>query len=127
MNRIFMSAVVSLWIFSGFCGEISIKNGEKIAFLGDSIAYGEKQPSRYMDLVTMSLAHYGIRIQRIDGGVPGFRSDLMLQYLDVKALKFKPDVVTIGLGINDIGRWNGSKQIPPEVYERLRAEMEAGE
>ena len=89
MNRIFMSAVVSLWIFSGFCGEISIKNGEKIAFLGDSIAYGEKQPSRYMDLVTMSLAHYGIRIQRIDGGVPGFRSDLMLQYLDVKDYSIK--------------------------------------
>lgn len=84
-------------------GEIPLANGQKIAFLGDSItANGTKSPLGWVNEVVAGLAANGITVTSIGAGVHGDTSKGMLARLDKDVLAKKPDWMTLSCGVNDL-------------------------
>jgi lysophospholipase L1-like esterase len=91
--------------------EIAVKNGEKIAFLGDSItAGGWGSPSGYVRLVIAGLEANGIKAEPVPAGISGHKSDQMLARLDKDVLSKKPQWMTLSCGVNDV--WHGPRGVP---------------
>jgi lysophospholipase L1-like esterase len=103
-------------------GEPLVKNGQTIAFLGDSItAYGWASPSGYVHLVVDGLAKEGITVTPIPAGVGGNTSKDMLQRLDGSVLEKKPDWMTLSCGVNDV--WHGPTGVDLPAYKKNIAEI----
>ena len=91
--------------------EIAVKNGEKIAFLGDSItAGGWGNPAGYVRLVIAGLDANGIKAEPVPAGIGGHKSDQMLARLDKDVLSKKPQWMTLSCGVNDV--WHGPRGVP---------------
>ena len=91
--------------------EIAVKNGEKIAFLGDSItAGGWGNPAGYVRLVIAGLEANGIKVEPVPAGIGGHKSDQMLARLDKDVLSKKPQWMTLSCGVNDV--WHGPRGVP---------------
>ncbi len=91
--------------------EIAVKNGEKIAFLGDSItAGGWGNPAGYVRLVIAGLEANGIKAEPVPAGIGGHKSDQMLARLDKDVLSKKPQWMTLSCGVNDV--WHGPRGVP---------------
>ena len=90
--------------------EITVKSGEKIAFLGDSItAGGWGNPAGYVRLVIAGLEANGIKAEPVPAGIGGHKSDQMLARLDKDVLSKKPQWMTLSCGVNDV--WHGKKGV----------------
>jgi lysophospholipase L1-like esterase len=97
--------------------EILIKNGESIAFLGDSItANGWSESGGYVKLVVDGLAKEGVTVTPIPAGVGGHKSNDMLARLDKDVLSKKPTWMTLSCGVNDV--WHGANGVPLEDYKK---------
>jgi lysophospholipase L1-like esterase len=97
--------------------EIPIKNGEKVAFLGDSItAGGYSQATGYVQLVGKGLAANGVTIEIIGAGISGHKSNQMLERLERDVLSKKPNWMTLSCGVNDV--WHGPKGVLLEDYKK---------
>lgn len=109
---LFLSAQTSL-----VQAEILVKEGEKIAFLGDSItAAGFSNAGGYVQLIGAGLATNGTKVELIGAGWSGHKSDQMLARLDRDVLSKKPQWMTLSCGVNDV--WHGIKGIPLPDYEK---------
>mgnify|MGYP001086768955 CR=1 FL=1 len=98
-------------------GEIIIKNGEKMAFLGDSItAQGWNSSTGYVRLVLAGLKEQGINITPIPVGAGGHQSIMMLRRLDKDVLQKKPHWMTLSCGVNDV--WHGARGVKLEDYKK---------
>jgi len=87
-------------------GEIAVKSGDKIAFLGDSItAGGWGAPAGYVRLVIAGLEANGIKAEPVPRGISGHKSDQMLARLGRDVLSQKPQWMTLSCGVNDV--WHG--------------------
>jgi lysophospholipase L1-like esterase len=83
-------------------GEISVRNGDSIAFVGDSnTAGGWEQPAGYVHLVQQALELQGITIIPIPAGVAGDTSERMFKRIDAVLAK-KPTWMTLSCGFNDV-------------------------
>lgn len=103
-------------------GDILVKDGETVAFLGDSItAGGAASPGGYVRLVASGLAVHGININVIPAGVSGHKSNQMLGRLEKDVLSKKPDWMTLSCGVNDV--WHGARGVPLEDYKRNITEI----
>lgn len=105
----------ALLIIPGFTvpasAEIAVKNGDKIAFLGDSItAGGWGNPAGYVRLVIAGLEANGIKAEPVPAGIGGHKSDQMLARLDKDVLSKKPQWMTLSCGVNDV--WHGKRGVP---------------
>lgn len=78
-----------------------IKDGESIAFLGDSITAGGEQHGGYCRLVMHGLRTKGVHVKGIFAGIPGNKSSDMLLRLD-SILRRKPDHLFLSVGVNDV-------------------------
>jgi lysophospholipase L1-like esterase len=97
--------------------EISIKSGEKLAFLGDSITQGGKsKPGGYVNLVNHALATNDVKIEVIGAGISGHKSNQMLARLDNDVLSKKPQWMTLSCGVNDV--WHGAKGVTLDDYKK---------
>ena len=98
-----------------------VKDGEKIAFLGDSITWlgwvpgnnrehGITADSRagYVKLVIEGLAAAGVKATAIPAGVGGDNSIRMLARLDKDVISKKPDWLCVSCGVNDVWGLMGS-------------------
>ena len=83
-------------------GEVAIKSGDKIAFLGDSITAMGMGPTGYCTLVTAGLKANGIEVTPIGAGVSGNTSDNMKGRQDTDVLAKKPEWMTLSCGVNDV-------------------------
>ena len=93
-----------------------VKNGETVAFLGDSITeQGVESPSGYVRLVGSGLAANGIQIKIIAAGIGGDKSNQMGARLEKDVLGKKPDWMTLSCGVNDV--WKGAKGVSLEDYQ----------
>lgn len=91
--------------------EITVKSGEKIAFLGDSITQGGwSNPAGYVKLVIAGLDANGIKAEPVPAGIGGHKSDQMLARLDKDVLSKKPQWMTLSCGVNDV--WHGPRGVP---------------
>ncbi|WPJ97343.1 GDSL-type esterase/lipase family protein [Coraliomargarita algicola] len=87
-------------------GNVVIKDGDSIAFLGDSLTqlgYAH-QPNGYLHLVIEGLEHAGVQATAIPAGVGGHTTRDMLQRLDRDVISKHPTWMTLNSGINDSPR-----------------------
>lgn len=114
-----VAVVCGPWLHAG---PILVKNGESVAFLGDSItASGAASAGGYVRLVASGLAAQGIEITVIPAGVSGNKSNDMLARLDKDVLSKKPAWMTLSCGVNDV--WHGANGVPLEDYKRNITEI----
>ena len=84
-------------------GECCIKNGDTLAFLGDSITqFGQNDQDGYVNLVIRGLEAEGIEVTPVKAGISGNKSNQMLERLDRDVLSKKPQWMTLSCGINDV-------------------------
>ena len=83
-------------------GEIIVKDGESMAFLGDSItAEGWEREYGYVRVALQGLEAAGIKVTPVPAGVAGDTSERMLKRLDGILAK-KPTWMTLSCGFNDV-------------------------
>ncbi len=102
LTKIVFVMTLSLTSLQATEPKILIKNGETIAFLGDSITAGGGGYGGYCRLVVHGLKSKGVYAKGVYAGIPGNTSADMLFRLDWAVLKHKPDWVFIAAGVNDI-------------------------
>lgn len=96
-------------------GEIAVKEGQKIAFMGDSITQAGAGPKGYVTLVIKGLEAAGVKTTAIPAGISGHKSNNMLERLDRDALSKKPDWMTLSCGVNDV--WHSANGVPLDQYK----------
>ena len=107
---------------TGWAQEIPVKNGDKIAFLGDSITAGGMAGSNgYCRLVIRGLEANGIKAEAIGAGVSGHKSNQMLARLDKDVIAKKPQWMTLSCGVNDV--WHGAKGVELPDYKKNITEI----
>ena len=125
MNRKSMKLVlaVAVAILSAgalMAGEKLVADGQTVVFLGDSITHnGSNNPHGYVKLVVQGLAANGINVKWFGAGVPGNKAWHMKDRFEKDVLSRKPDLVTIGAGVNDV--WFAG---PDCTLEKYRADMQ---
>lgn len=83
-------------------GEIIIRDGDSIAFVGDSNTQaGWEHPYGYVRLVQQALELQGVRITPIPAGVAGDTSERMYKRID-PVLAQKPTWMALSCGFNDV-------------------------
>jgi len=93
-----------------------VKNGDNIAFMGDSITYyGAGTPSGYVRLVISGLEGNGIKATAIPAGIGGQVSSQMLARVDHDIVSKKPAWMTLSCGVNDV--WHGATGVPLDQYK----------
>jgi lysophospholipase L1-like esterase len=93
-----------------------VKDGQKVAFLGDSITEGGwGNPGGYVRLAVAGLAANEIKVTPVPAGVSGHKSNQMLERLKRDVLDKHPDWMTLSCGVNDV--WHGAKGVPLDQYK----------
>jgi len=95
--------------------DITVKSGEKIAFMGDSITQAGAKPNGYVRLVISGLEAVGVKTTAIPAGISGHKSNQMLARLEKDALSKKPDWMTLSCGVNDV--WHGARGVLLDQYK----------
>ena len=82
-----------------------IKDGDSIAFMGDSITQlgNLQKPNGYVNLVIEGLKAAGVNAVSIPAGVGGNTTRHMLARLEKDVIAKKPVWMTLNSGINDAG------------------------
>ena len=96
--------------------QITVKNGDRIAFLGDSITQQGNYSAGYLNLVMSALEANGIKAVKIPAGISGHKSNQMLGRLDRDVIQKKPQIMTLSCGVNDV--WHGKRGVPLEDYKK---------
>ncbi len=94
---------------------IGVNEGEKIAFLGDSITQAGARPNGYLRLVIRGLKSAGVKTSAIPAGISGHKSNQMLARLGRDVLNKKPDWMTLSCGVNDV--WHGKRGVSLDDYK----------
>lgn len=99
--------------------QIAVKNGEKIAFLGDSItALGARKAPYmgYLHLVIDGLNRSGIKASMVPAGISGHKSNQMLARVDKDVIGKKPQWMLLSCGVNDV--WHGKRGVALPDYKK---------
>ncbi|MFP6872431.1 MAG: GDSL-type esterase/lipase family protein [Verrucomicrobiales bacterium] len=102
-------------------GKIAVKNGEKIAFMGDSITAAGRRKGGYCQLVLSALKDQGIEAAPVFAGISGHKSNQMLARLENHVLRHKPNWMTLSCGVNDV--WHGKRGVDLESYKKNITEI----
>ena len=92
-------------------------NSVRLVFVGDSVTEGVFVPTgeRFTDIIDTRL---GPDVEVINLGVPGYNLPQATEYLRTKALAYRPDIVFVGVSLDDEGRG------PSNERRDLEKEME---
>ena len=107
-----VSGVVST---TSWAAELAVKDGQKIAFLGDSITQAGAGAKGYVRLAISGLEANGVKTTAIPAGISGHKSNQMLARLEKDVLSKKPDWMTLSCGVNDV--WHGANGVPLDQYK----------
>lgn len=88
---------------------ITLKKGDRIVFLGDSITQAGAGPKGYVTLIKQALAekHKDLGVEVIGAGISGNKVPDLQRRLERDVLARMPTLVFIYIGINDV--WHGEK------------------
>ena len=99
-------------------GEIMVKDGDTLAFLGDSITqFGQQNTDGYVNLMIRALASEGVNVKPVKAGISGHKSDNMLARLNRDVLSKKPRWMTLSCGVNDVWHQDHGKGVSLEDYQ----------
>ena len=97
--------------------QIKVKNGDSIAFLGDSITQqGHNYHAGYVNMVMIGLKVNDIQAEMIKAGISGNKSNNMLDRLDRDVISKKAQIMTLSCGVNDV--WHGPRGVKLEAYKK---------
>ncbi len=108
---------------------LAVKNGDKIAFLGDSITQAGNRKGGYVALVMEALKAEGLQVTHIPAGKSGNKSNDMLARLDKDVIEKKPQWMVLSCGVNDVWHFKlklGERSftgVPLEDYKRNITEI----
>ncbi len=108
-------------VVSAAQGAVAIKDGETVAFLGDSITQqgqDHRNPDGYVNLVARGLAAEGVNVKVVRAGISGHKSNDMLARLDKDVLSKKPDWMTLSCGVNDVWHQDRRRGVLLEDYKK---------
>jgi len=118
-TRMNMGRMVTMAVVMGstlaLAAELPVKDGQKIAFMGDSITAGGAKPKGYVSLTIKGLEANGVKATAIPAGISGHKSNQMLARLEKDVLSKKPDWMTLSCGVNDV--WHGARGVSLEDYK----------
>ena len=99
--------------------KLSLKKGDRIIFLGDSITQAGVKSTGYVTLIRQAIEkkRKDDKIEIIGAGVSGNRVPNLQKRLNADVLKKKPTLVVIYIGINDV--WHSIRKAgtPKDRYE----------
>lgn len=81
---------------------LAVKNGDKIAFMGDSITAAGVAKDGYITLVMEALKKEGLTVSSVPAGINGHKSSDMLARLDYDVISEKPQWMILSCGVNDV-------------------------
>lgn len=102
-------------------GGFLVKEGGTIVFLGDSITQAGTGAEGYITLFKLACDAAGHRVEAINAGISGHKSNDMLARLQRDVIDRKPDWVSISCGVNDV--WHGERGVPLPDYKKNMAEI----
>ncbi len=132
----FIGMLLGVVFCGGAMGEevLKVKEGEKIAFLGDSITEGGNKKGGYVTLVMDALNREGLKVTHVPAGISGHKSSDMLARLEKDVLSKEPDWMLLSCGVNDVWHFTlklGNRTftgVPLEDYKKnVRAIVEQAE
>lgn len=90
-------------------GTVTLKKGDRIVFLGDSITWGGREPKGYVTLFKKALDEKkkDLDITVFNAGISGNKVPDLQKRLEKDVISAKPTLVFIYIGINDV--WHGEK------------------
>ncbi len=96
-----------------------LKEGERIAFLGDSITQGGVKPNGYVWLIEEALKakQPDKKVELIKAGISGHKVPDLQKRLEKDVTGKKPTIVFIYIGINDVWHWNRNNGTKKEDFE----------
>ncbi|HJM62340.1 MAG: GDSL-type esterase/lipase family protein [Roseibacillus sp.] len=115
ISRLTLTASALVGLSMPLQAGIGVKEGEKIAFLGDSITQAGARPNGYLRLVIRGLESAGVKTSAIPAGISGHKSNQMLARLGRDVLNKKPDWMTLSCGVNDV--WHGKRGVSLDDYK----------
>ncbi|MBN1154781.1 hypothetical protein JXB12_07660 [candidate division KSB1 bacterium] len=120
MRRIVACMIVLLHVIfidfnPSFSRDLLIDHQQQIIFLGNSITEMGEAPDGYVSLIRKMLAtlYPEKRIFVLNAGISGHKSSDMSARFSRDVLQFKPDWVTISVGINDV--WHDYLKKRPDL------------
>lgn len=114
--KLFVSLAFTLCAIALSAGELKIKDGETLAFLGDSITRnGWNNPYGYIRLIDAAFKAKGLNIKLIPSGIGGHKSTDMNKRMERDIIKKNPNWMTLSCGVNDV--WHGKTGVPLEQYK----------
>ena len=121
MRTSIIITIIAALTFSAVAADndkIAIKEGQRLAFMGDSITQSGNRPGGYVQLVVSALNQRGLKIDYLGKGISGHKSDQMLRRLDGDVInqKPKPDWMTLSCGVNDV--WHGKGGVLLPAYKK---------
>lgn len=125
MKRL-MLAAAALSCAAILRGDVCIKDGDAIAFMGDSITQQGNYPAGYVNMVMEGLKVAGVKdLSKIPAGIGGHKSTQMNARLDNDVLSRKDgrkaQWMTFSCGVNDV--WHGPKGVPLDKYKELVSDI----
>jgi lysophospholipase L1-like esterase len=96
-----------------------LKEGEVIAFFGDSITAAGARNGGYCKLIADAIAkqHPELKVRPIYAGISGHKVPNLQGRLDRDVLSKKPTVVFIYIGINDVWHSTSGRGTPKDKFE----------
>jgi lysophospholipase L1-like esterase len=98
----------------------AVKNGDKIAFLGDSITAGGAAKNGYVTLVMEALKNEGLDVSSLPAGQSGNRSSDMLARLDADVISKQPQWLLLSCGVNDV--WHFKLRLGAQTFQGIPLE-----
>ena len=113
-----LASMAALFCAAALTGsDLKIKNGESLAFLGDSITQqGWTNPYGYLHLVGTALKSKGVEIKIIPAGISGHKSTNMNARMERDVVKKNPVWMTLSCGVNDV--WHGAHGVKLDQYKK---------
>ncbi len=123
-HRIALTLAVLLFAFSSVRAEegskIAVQDGDKIAFLRDSITAGGAKPGGYVTLVIEALQAEALNVTPIPAGKSGNRSNDMLARLDDSVISKQPQWMVLSCGVNDV--WHFQLKLGQRTFQGVPLE-----
>jgi len=108
LHKHLLLAFLSFGLLSTSQAQIKVQNGQKVAFMGDSITqFGWDRVGGYVHLVADGLESAGVQIAVLPSGISGQTSKNMLARIDALIAQ-KPDWMTLSCGVNDVWHHDAS-------------------
>jgi len=113
MRMFTMMALAAFCCTAGMASDL--KNGESVAFMGDSITQFGWGPAGYVRMCEAAFKANGLKVKVIPAGISGHKSNNMLARLD-KVINRKPTYMTLSCGVNDV--WHGARGVKLPDYKK---------